>query len=523
MKEPTSGAPSVNRRDFVKGTAAGIGVVAASGTVLLSEQLAAACIEPTRSAQVTAPRVSPTQVKETVDADVVVVGAGISGACAALSAVEAGARTILLEKGRNYTARGNLNGCVNSSVHREAGVTLDREELIAELMIQANFRIDQRLVTLWVDQSGDAMDWLVSEVQSDEVKAFLAVPEGASDDAKEGLYRAWQTPVAFTGSNVNMMSALMDKVRQKGVDIRYHTPGVELIREGKGRVTGVIGQTAAGDHVQFNASRGVILSTGGYDNNPEMMREYLRPSDLRIERFSSASKICTGDGHRMGLAVGADMDEPPHCLIVCNGVLNSKSVSMLILDTAWLRVDKHGRRYVNEDGDYCRQANANAILPGHFNWVIFDSSLEAVEKDMGANAAEGVAVVADSIEELAEKMEVDSKVLTGTVARYNELARNKVDLDFGVDGERMKPLLKPPYFAAQVRNFALVSVSGLKINESMQVLDREGEPIRGLYASGNASGGFFSDTYPRNVAGISLGRAITFGRIAGTSAASASL
>jgi predicted oxidoreductase len=85
----------------------------------------------------------------------------------------------------------------------------------------------------------------------------------------------------------------------------------------------------------------------------------------------------------------------------------------------------------------------------------------------------------------------------------------------------MKPLVRPPYYAAQVRNFALVSVSGLRINEKMQVLDKDGDPIPGLYASGNASGGFFSDTYPRNVAGISCGRAITFGRIAGQNAAAA--
>ena len=520
MKEFAKRNTRFDRRDFIKGTAAGMGVAAVSGSTLFSERTAQASVETVGSSQGTVPQISPSQVKGTVSADVVVVGVGISGACAALSAIESGAKTVLLEKGGNYTARGNDNGCVNSSVHKEAGVVFNRRELISDLMVQANYRVDQRLLTTWVDRSGEAIDWLRSKVEPEGVKASLDETEGASDADKEGPYKAWRTPVCFTGSNAKMMSVVMNIVKQKGGDIRYNTPGVQLIRQGNGRVTGVIGKTAAGDYIQFNARKGVILSSGGYDNNPEMMKEYLRPSDLRIEKFISTNKICTGDGHRMGLAIGADMDEPPHCLMVCNGVLNNKLVSLLILDTPWLRVDKHGRRYVNEDGDYCRQANANAILPGHFNWCIFDSSVDSAIKQLENNAKQGIALVANSVEELAKKMEVDPKVFTATVTRYNELAKNKKDVDFGVDGEKMKFLGKPPYYAAQVRNFALVSVSGLKINEKMQVLDKEGEPIPGLYASGNTSGGFFNDTYSRNVAGISCGRAITFGRIAGKTAAS---
>jgi fumarate reductase flavoprotein subunit len=519
MIEDTKKNKSVNRRDFIKGTAAGMGVAAATGSALFSERIARACVETVGSPQGIVPQISPSQVKETVSADVVVVGVGISGACAALSAIDGGAKTVLLEKGGNYTARGNDNGCVNSSVHKEAGVVLNRQELISELMIQANYRVDQRLLTTWVDHSGEALDWLRSKVEREGLKASLDLTEGTSDDDKEGPYKAWRTAVTFTGSNAKMMSVLMDIVKQKRGDIRYNTPGVQLVRPGNGRVTGVIGRTAAGDYILFNARKGVILSTGGYDNSPEMMGKYLRPSDLRIERFLSTSKICTGDGHNMGLAIGADMDEPPHCLMVCNGVFKNKNVSLLIIETVSLRVDKNGRRYVNEDGDYCRQANANAIQPGHFNWSIFDSSVDSVAKQLESNAKEEIILAANSIEELAKKMEVDPEVFTATITRYNELAKNKKDVDFGVDGKKMKFLAKPPYYAAQVRNFALVSVSGLKINEKMQVLDKEGKPIPGLYASGNASGGFFSDTYPRNVGGISCGRAITFGRIAGKTAA----
>jgi fumarate reductase flavoprotein subunit len=197
MKKVTRRNARLDRRDFMKGTVAGMGVAAASGSAPFFAQSAQASIESVGSPQGIVPDISPAQIKETVSADVVVVGAGISGASAALSAIEAGAKTILLEKGETYTARGNDNGCVNSSVHKEAGVVINREALISELMIQANYRVYQKLLTVWVDHSGEAIDWLRSKVEPEGVKAALDPSEGASDEDKEGPYKAWRTAVAF--------------------------------------------------------------------------------------------------------------------------------------------------------------------------------------------------------------------------------------------------------------------------------------------------------------------------------------
>ncbi len=512
----------VNRRDFIKGTTVGVGAVAVGGRLASVEAAHARVAEPVQP-QETVPQIPASQIKETIAADVVVVGAGIAGMCAALTAVEAGARTILLEKGATHNGRGFDDGCFNSSVHKEAGVLYDREELIAELMKQANYRVDQRLITLWVDHSGEAIDWLRAMVEPKGLKAFLP----SSDTHHEGPYKVYHTAVNFTGQNAKLVSVLEDIAKEKGVDIRYKTPGVQLVRQGSGRVTAIIARNQGGDYIQFNAKKGIILSTGGYDNNPEMMKKYLRPSDLRIERFNSANKICTGDGHNMGLAVGADMDEAPHTLIVGNGVVNNGDEFYLVMFTPWLRIDRLGRRYVNEDSDYCRAANANAILPEHFNWSILDSragggsdqEAQYMKKQLEGYVKQGVALSSGTLEELAGKMQVDPEVFKTTVARYNKLAKDKKDVDFGVDGDKMRPVEKPPFYAIQVRNFALVTISGLKVNPKLQVLDKKGEPILGLYAAGNTSGGFFSDTYPRNVHGISHGRAITFGRLAAKNAA----
>ncbi|HPW17863.1 MAG TPA: FAD-dependent oxidoreductase [Candidatus Aminicenantes bacterium] len=522
----------VDRRTFLKTSAAGIGAAAALGGVALPAAPPAA--PPAAAGQKaeplpgSVPQIAASEVRETLSADVAVVGLGISGMCAAVTAVEAGAKTVALEKADLYTARGFDDGCVNSSVHKDAGVSFDREEMIAELMRQANYRVDQRLIATWVDKSGEAVDWLRALLEPRGVKA--SVVKGG--DEREGPYKVYHTAVNWTGQNPRLLAELEKVLKEKGGDIRYGTPAVQLLREGAGRVTGVIARRPDGGYLRVNARKGIILSTGGYENSPEMMRKYLRPSDLRIERFNSQAKTCTGDGHNMALAVGADMDEPPHCLIVGNGIVPSKDEFYLVMFTPWLRVDANGRRYVNEDSDYCRQANANAVLPKAFNWSVFDSRwgegpgsdpkyTAFVKSQLDRYVKQGHALTADTLGELAKKMQVPAAVFEATVKRYNELADKKKDLDFGVAGDKMRPLKKAPFFALQVRNFCLVSVSGLRINENMQVLDRNGLVIPGLYASGNTSGGFFSDTYPRNVHGISHGRAITFGRLAAKHAAGA--
>jgi fumarate reductase flavoprotein subunit len=466
-------------------------------------------------------------IKEThmtsIDAEVVVVGFGISGLTAALSALDAGAGVVVLEKGAKNNARGFDCGSVNSSVHKEAGVTIDREELIAELMVQSNYRADQRLISVWVDKSGETIDWLRGLMEPRGVEASL--PEHGAE--KEGPYRVWQTAVNWTGQNVQLAKEMEALIVEKGGDIHYNTPAVRLVREGEGRVTAVIAEQPDGSLLRVNAKKGVILSCGGYDDNPEMMEKYLRPSDLRFARHNSETGGCVGDGHTMALALGAAMDEKPHCLILGNGIIQDKNHTelYLVMFTPYLRVDCNAERFVNEDSDYCRAANANARLPKAFHWSIIDSTKEEGrwgEKTtlLDQYVPDGAVLKADTLEELAKKMDVPAETLKASVERYNSLAAGGKDADFGVEAGKMKPVEVAPYYAVKVLNFCLVTVSGLTINTNMQVMDTEAKAIPGLYASGNTSGGFFADAYPRNVHGASHGRAMTFGRLAALHAAS---
>ena len=150
----------------------------------------------------------------------VVVGFGISGLTAALSASDAGARVVVLEKGAKNNARGFDDGAVNSSVHKEAGVTIDREELIGELMVQSNYRVDQRLIRIWVDKSGETIDWLRRLVEPRGVEASLS--KGGTE--KEGPYKVWPTAVNWTGQNAQLAKEMEALIVEKGGDILATPP-----------------------------------------------------------------------------------------------------------------------------------------------------------------------------------------------------------------------------------------------------------------------------------------------------------
>ena len=539
MKDRTDEGKGISRRDFVKGAAAGVGVaaVAAEGGWLRAQaEEATAKPKPPEDLVQGVPSIAASQIKERVTADIVVVGAGISGFCASLSAAEAGAKVVQIEKGAHYTARGFDNGCIDSKVHKAAGVKLDKEEIIDECLRCANYRVDQRLLRLWADNSGAAMDWLVDHIQTEGMVARL----NSDKIFPWGPYKHYPTAVCFPdaqgnvmGGNVRIMPHMEKLVKAGGVDLRYQHPAVQLVRVNGGRVTAVVAKNPAGDYTQFSARKGIILCSGGYDNSPEMMKKYLRPSDLRIRLYESPNKVSTGDGHNMGLAIGADMDEPPHVFMVGSGTLINNE-NFYLLFHPFLRVDKLGQRYMNENVDYCRQANATSVLPGHFNWTILDGNwkdslgeeygressgyVASLEKQMNEYIGEHFILKADTVEDLARAMKADPAAFRATVDRYNELAKLKQDPDFGKSPEHLVALDKAPYYAINTGAFSLVTVSGLKINTKLQILDLGGNPIPGLYGAGNVTGGFFSDTYPRNVGGISHGRAITFGRLAALSA-----
>jgi fumarate reductase flavoprotein subunit len=483
--------------------------------------------------EISPPPIPPKDIKETITTDVVVIGAGVSGMTAAASAAEAGAKVILLEKGETYHHRGLHNAALASKLQKKAGVVVDREKIIYTLMEFASYRNNQKLVKLWADNCDAVMDWLIDMADASGVEVIL-----------DTSTKPWYFPnypiihVFRPEMQESLIKMLMAYGKARGLEIRWETPAVRLVRQGKGRVTGVIARNKQGDYIQFNARKGVILCAGDYGNNPEMVKRYLRPATQNL-RVVYEPDVNTGDGHKMGLWVGADIDETPHCAMIWDFADFSHTGLFNLGRQPWLYVNADGERFMNEDLPYNYECNQILQQPGNFAWAIWDAKYNdewpkmqsQCCKNMGPPTflwhpkqleealADGNVRTAQSIRELAQKIKVPADTFESTVARYNELARMGKDLDFGKYPDRLTTLEKPLYYACKMETRRMVILSGLKINTSLQVLDTERQPIPGLYAAGNNSGSFFGDAYASTVPGVTHSRAWTFGRLAGLNAA----
>ena len=501
--------------------------------IMRGEPIKGAAVPEMASFEVRPPPIPAKEIKETIVGDVVVVGSGIAGLTAALSAAEAGARTILIEKSPTFNNRGLHNAAIASRLQKQAGIKVDRDQIIYTIMEFAAYRSDQRLVKLWADNCDKIMDWLTDMAEAAQIEVVL-----------DPTTKPWYFPnypiihVFLPEHQETLAQMLLDNAQALGVNIRFETPAVRLLREGKGRVTGVIAQTPQGDYAQLNAGKAVVLCTGDYGNDRQMVEKYCVPAvvDLKVVYEPSVN---TGDGHKMALWVGAAIDEPPHCAMIWDFAHFSHTGLFNLARQPWLYVNVNGERFMNEDLPYGYECNQMLQQPGRTAWAVWDAKYDQEWpkmksqccKNMGpptylwnpkqiTEALEkGNVLTAQAIEELARKMEVPVETLKSTVARYNELARNGRDLDFGKHPDRLTTIEKPLFYTCKMEARRMVILSGLKINTRLQVLDTERNVISGLYAAGNVSGGFFGNVYPTTVPGLTHSRAWTFGRLAGLNAA----
>ena len=478
--------------------------------------------------------ISSNEIKKRITADVVVTGAGISGLTAALSAAEAGAKTILLEKGATYNVRGLHNAALSSRLQKQAGIKIDPDQVISTIMEFGSYRSDQRLVKLWADNCSMVMDWLLDMAEAAGIKVVL------DPTTKSWYFPNYPTIHVFLPKyQETLAEMLLRNGRERGVESYFNTPAVQLLREGKGRVTGVIAQTPEGDYIQFNASRAVVLCTGDYGSDRRMVEKYCDWRALGRLKCAYEGGLNTGDGLKMGLRVGAAVDDPHHCVMLFDWTVWSEKGLFNIARQPWLYVNLQGERFMNEDLPWGYECNQILRQPGEVAWAIWDAKYDQEWprmksqccKNMGPPTYlwdpklldeainEGNVLTAQTMEELVQKMDVPTETFNPTVRRYNELARHGKDIDFGKHPDRLTTIEKPPFCACKMEARYMVILSGLKVNTKLQVLDTERNIIPGLYAAGNVSGSFFGSAYPTTVPGLTHSRAWTFGRLAGLNAA----
>ena len=525
----------LGRRGFLKGAvASGVAGIAASSPLRGAQKAPPECRP---SWETPPPPIPAGEIKSTVTTEVVVVGAGIAGITTALSAAEGGAKVIVLEKMKKYSARGYDIAAVDSRLQKKMGITIDVPKAIRELIKNCDKQVKEELFWIWTRNSGKVMDWLLDQTEPAGLVAKLSTAQykGPTYFEYPVTHHILGGPHTKDGSFIDVVDILVKNALSKGVEFRYRMPGARLIREGTGPVTGVIAGLP-GNYTRFIATKGVVLATGDYGSNAEMLRHFCPIATYVNHNVYTPLGANVGEGHKMGLWAGAAMQKGMHAPMIHT------------LGGAWpyffLHVNKRGLRYHNEDVACQACCLGMMMQPDGIGWTILDSDfLTHVPKtleigggffwdhpgrDMGEpwtpdediaamedNIKAGLAFKANTFDELAAKMKVPADALKKTVARFNELVKKGVDDDFGKRKDLLFPIEKPPFIAGLMKSALLATTSGLRVNTKLEVLDEKDEPLGRLYAVGNVQGDMFAVDYPTVFPGLSHGRCVVFGRLVG--------
>lgn len=509
-------------------------------------------------------------IAKIMDADIVIVGAGHAGTCAARAASETpGLRIIVLEQQDREHQRilgiGEI-GHINSKWQARFHVPkVDVDEFVNDWQIRTNNRSNYRLICKYAEKCGECFDWFIEPLSEEEIKKIYPMLQSPSPNMPETLNGFHAYPgTAYMTVEVQNTAVKKNQARaqEQGTLFLFETKAKRLLKEGK-KITGIIAEQKDGSCIQINVSRGVILAAGDYSQNRQMCQDLLtEAADLLDNDTNWLGHGWDGSGIQMGVWAGGRLEPRSHAAMGGNYSLPGFEV---IGSAAVLRVNKYGKRYSNEGfGTHILGALAGAKQPNGMLYGIFDNNireeltyqtpchavfdycreekilkLDDYLKRARQAGKEGIPVnrnaemprrlyAADTIAQLAAYIYSDPDIQTNfiqTVLRYNELCRNGKDTDYGKEPVLLHELTKPPFYAVgQLKDShhpigqsfkLLVTVSGLLIDENQQVLDDDYEPIEGLFATGNSSGCRFGFQYTTSVPGQSISMAQTLGREVG--------
>jgi fumarate reductase flavoprotein subunit len=461
------------------------------------------------------------------DYDLIIIGGGGAGLSAAIVAREAGATCMVLEADKKLGGATALSAAVmyaaGTSIQRAAGVHGDTPEAMYRyIMTLAAWEANPRIVRLLCEQSGPALEWLIS-------LGVVFPPEYLLCSGVEDVPRGHPSH--------GVAESLINASGARGAEFALDTRVESLLIE-KGRVVGV---RAAGTELRAGA---VVIATGGFGNSPEMI-ERLFPSAARHGSWTYAvhyaAPFILGDGIRLAERVGADVVGRDTGLLLPTSGLGKFIEAFL---PPWIMlVNIKGHRFMDESAPYAVSGYLLNAQPDQRAFALFDEvALVEGSQDMrfadpyhsGAamptwefnllrqGVESGKVLKADTIAHLANLIGVDSATLEVSVERYNADCARGHDNEFGKETERYFPLKNPPFYAREVRACVIGQTgAGLNINERAQVLDTNGQVIQGLYAAGEVLGCAVGKRYSGG--GMGICNAIVFGRIAGKEAATEAL
>ena len=441
---------------------------------------------------------------EELKTDIVIIGAGGAGMTAAINAKQAGKDVILLEKmpyagGNTTKATGGMNAA-ETHYQEEQGIEDSVEQFVEDTMEGGHNINDRDLVETMAENSAEGIDWL------DSIGAPLPKVSFSGGATNARIH----APEDGSGVGAYLVTSMLKKVNELDIDVMYNTKATELIAK-DGTVTGVKAESNDTNYT-INA-KAVILATGGFGNNEDMIVQYRE--DLKGTVTTSAPGI-TGDGIVMAEEVGADLVDIEQ--IQLHPTVEQKT-SMLITESVRgdgaILVNQDGKRFTDELLTRDVVSAAELEQPGSYAYIIFDQRLREGLKATEKYISTGITVEGETIEDLAEKIDVDPKTLSETLNNWNKYVADKNDPDFGRTTGMENDLSQAPYYAIKIAPGIHHTMGGVHINTSAEVIDKDGNTIPGLFAAGEVVGGVHGGN---RIGGNAVADIVVFGKIASDSA-----
>jgi len=485
-----------------------------------------------------------------LNTDIVVIGGGTAGLAAALTALEHGTKkVILLEKrincGGNSAMAGGFIFGAESRLQKKEGKLIYKDIACQQTLANNHFdRINPRLIRTLINRSGDTIDWLESqgmEFMLSQGDNYVHQIKGKFTDEimKKSLGIIMQYSLGI--------EILVNKVKGKGGEILLRTAAKKIIRDEKGKISGVIAATRDGEEIQIKC-KSVILSPGGFTGNKELLKKYFNYDD-----FATEALPLKGDGIKMAEEAGAYLEDyatlSPHSVhprYISLETMKNQPNRRVVSGPTSIWVNAKGIRFIDVGTAVGNTRGINKLFLRQPNKAVYslidekilqtpipkgaiagpggDSKIEnheqnviKVRKELQAAANNSTDVcISDDWKTIAKYIGADPATLSAAIKEYNSYCDRGVDEIFGKDKKYLMPLRNPPYYVIKLQAGMDEAIGPVRINEHMEVLDKKEDPIPGFYAAGAITSGWCGHDY--DISGSNLGFATTGGRIAGENA-----